>query len=130
MNKVVTALFVGGKQKFLSNSLAYLFTGHPMLTTKHARIKWAKTMLDMTRINHKRMSISLEMEEIRELCFAYRYLLEKEPDLVLTTKPSDVEATDPRIEMVKDESDPKTNNADTDSENSDVGSGVKYSVKF
>jgi dimethyladenosine transferase 1 len=80
VDQVVNAMFVSGKNRFIRSSLANVFNNH--IHDQRERKALADELLKRCDIDPETSAIMLEMDEIRELCFGYKYLLENHPSLM------------------------------------------------
>lgn len=77
VNKLVTAIFIGGKNKRLRTSLATVF--REVVDDKQERLQMADKLVQNCGLHSDRTAVSLTMEEIKELCFAYDHLIHTNP---------------------------------------------------
>ena len=77
VDRVVHALFVGGKNRFIRTSLRSLFT--PL--SLNERKDLVDELLKISDLNPKHSAPKLSMEEIKSLCFAWKHMSDHHPKL-------------------------------------------------
>ena len=77
MDRVLHALFVGGRNRYINSTLRTLFAPLPL----NERKDLVTELLKMSDLNPQFNAMRLSMEEIKALCFAWHHMQENHPKL-------------------------------------------------
>ena len=77
MDRILHALFVGGKNRYINSTLRTLFAPLPL----HERKDLVSELLKMSDLNPQHNAMRLSMEEIKSLCFAWHEMQKNHPKL-------------------------------------------------